>query len=298
MNKRNIAIIAGLTAAALAIGLSAVGATSSLAASKPHPKVTTKAKPKATPKPVPKTTPKPAPKPTPKPTPKVTPKPTPRVTPKVTPKPTPKVTPSPTPAPVQLVRSVTLTLPADGKVGANLTGFIRLVDTADSTSFPVADAVVMLEEKRGTKYVDIADGVTDANGMFSVGVTVKTNTTFRAVYHPDAGKDVPGNSVAVTASATVTWAQKPNLKPASATPVSYGFRVTSAPSVTMAHLEYASADNPTVWVKARSVPISVFDIVTEAITFPTAGTYLVRGVSDPTSANASGYTSSLTVVVS
>jgi len=196
------------------------------------------------------------------------------------------------------VRSVVLTLPAEGKVGANLTGFIRLIDTAGIDSFPVADGIVMLEEKRSGKFVDVADGITDANGMFSIGVMVKVNTTYRAVYHPDAGKDVAGNSVAVSAVATVTWAQKPDLKPASGTPVSYGFRVTSAPSVTMAHLEYANADNPTVWVKAKSVPISVFDIVTESITFPAPGTYLVRGVSDATSANGSGYTSSLTVLAS
>jgi hypothetical protein len=111
---------------------------------------------------------------------------------------------------VKTVRSIQLSLPTlRNQVGTNVAGYIRVVDTQGKTVTGVAGVAVALEQLRGTKWVEIAGGPTDENGMYAVAFTSTTNMTLRAVFKPATGKPTYGKSVVTTAVARVTWAARP-----------------------------------------------------------------------------------------
>ena len=195
------------------------------------------------------------------------------------------------------MRSIKLTLPKNAvSIGQNVTGQIAVVDTIGKDTAPVPGATVALQQMRGKSYVTMADGETDANGQFAVSFMSKTNATWRAVLKPASGKEMYTPVVTTKASAMVSWAARPDMEVKANTSTVYAFRVTSGAS-TNGNLEYALASAPTKWtvVKATSVPAN--DIIRQAVKFPKAGTYLLRGASAATATTAPGYTTSLEIEV-
>ena len=208
--------------------------------------------------------------------------------------------PAPTlPRVLKITRIVKLTLPTASKVGANVTGFIQVLDSNTVVTSPVAGVEVALQKKTaGAKaYVDVADDLTDANGQVTVSFTARANTTWRAVLKPATGAPLYSTTVLTTASAQLTWASRPDVDVVHGAKAQYSFRITPVTAPT-AHLEYASSTTPTKWTLAKSLPVPPNGVVTQSIVFPFAGTWLVRGATASTPANAAGYTTTLTVTAS
>lgn len=213
---------------------------------------------------------------------------------------TAKVAPKPvvtTAKVVKKVRTIKLSIPADAKVGSNVTGFIQVTDTAGTIYTPVPNVAVALQQKRGLGYIDVADGLTDETGRFAVSFTSRANTTWRAVLKPTTGAKVYSTSVVSTASAQVTWAARPVMTAVHGKAVSYGFRVSPATGMS-GQLQIANTAKPGKWILVKSVPIPAAGVLTQKVVFPTAGTWLVRGASVGNATNAAGYTTALTVAVS
>jgi hypothetical protein len=196
----------------------------------------------------------------------------------------------------KVVRTVTLSVPADAKVGANVTGFIQVADVAGTTSTPVAGVAVALQQKRGTAFVTIEDGVTDGTGRFAVSFTSRANTTWRAELVPATGRPVYGAAVLTTSSAQVTWATRPDLDVTHGVAVQYGFRVSPAIGA-VGQLQIQNTAKPGKWLSAKATAVPATGVLLQKVTFPTAGTWLVRGASVATGTNSAGYTTELTVVV-
>ena len=198
---------------------------------------------------------------------------------------------------VKPVRSVKLTFPTDAsKVGANVTGSIRVVDTAGKVVTPAEGAAVALQQLRGKVYVTIADGVTTDAGDFPVSFTSKVNATWRAELTPTSGKKLYSASVSTKASASATWAARPDMDVTHGVAMSYAFRVNSE-TATTGHLEIANSKTPTKWIPLKAVAVPATEVVTQLQKFPSAGTWLLRGASASTATNAPGYTTTLTVTV-
>jgi hypothetical protein len=180
------------------------------------------------------------------------------------------------------VRSVTLALPvAAAKVGSNVTGAIRVLDTTGKTVAPVANAAVAFQQKRGKDFVTIADGVTDESGLFAVAFTSTVNFTWRAQLTPATGAKLYSKNVVSIASAGSA---------------SYSFRVDPV-NKTSAHLEIANSATPTKWVALKNILVPETGVVVQTATFPKPGTWLLRGASVSNVTNGAGYTTSLTIIV-
>jgi hypothetical protein len=194
------------------------------------------------------------------------------------------------------VRSVTLNLPKSGRVGTSVSGSIQVFDKTGSVSRPVSGVEVSFQEKRGNLWVSVADGVTDPTGVYLIGITSDVNSTFRAVTKTASGASLVTKPFSFSAEALVTWAARPDMDVTRGAKATYLFRVVSvgAPS---GYVEYAKASAPTKWTKAK-VTTSKTDVLAQSVSFPTAGTWLLRGTSVGNSATASGHTSTLTITVS
>jgi hypothetical protein len=200
------------------------------------------------------------------------------------------------PRAVKPIRSVRLTLPTIAtKVGANVTGTITVVDTAGKVVTPAEGVAVALQQLRGKSYVTISDGVTEADGQFGVSFTSKVNTTWRA-QALIAGKKVYTPTVVTKASASATWAARPDMDVTRGVPSKYAFRVGSE-TAAVGHLEIANSKTPTKWIALKNVSVPASDVITQSQSFPTAGTWLLRGATAGTTVNAPGYTTVLEITV-
>ena len=151
------------------------------------------------------------------------------------------------------VGSVTLSFPTlANKVGANVVGSILVVDTAGKTRTAVEGAAVAFQQKRGNAFVTVADGVTDDSGQMAVSFTSAVNTTWRAQLTPVTGAKKYSRNVVTIASASVTWAARPDLEVTHGVATSYSFRVDPA-----AHapgpLEIAHRAPPPKWTAVKHV---------------------------------------------
>jgi hypothetical protein len=208
---------------------------------------------------------------------------------------------------VKPVRSVVLVLPKlPTEVGANVTGSISVVDTAGKVVTPVEGAAVAFQQKRGTKYVTLSDGLTDANGQFGVAFTSKVNYTWRAELSASTGKKYSRTVVSI-ASASVNWAARPDMDVTHGVATSYAFRINSTvpvsgtaakPAVAKANLQIASSKTPTKWVSLKAVSVPTTGVVSQSQKFPSAGTWFLRGATAANATNGAGYTSTLTIKVS
>ncbi|HEY6795754.1 MAG TPA: hypothetical protein VI248_13830 [Kineosporiaceae bacterium] len=197
---------------------------------------------------------------------------------------------------VRAVRSVRLVIPtATNKVGTNVTGYIQVVDTAGSVVTPVTGVEVGLQQLRGKTYVEIADGTTDTGGTYPIAFTSATNMSLRAVLKPTNGKPVYSAAVPTLAASHVTWAARPTMETTAKTSVSYSFRVD--PESGSAVLQIANSRTPTKWTSTKAVAVPTTGVVNASVTFPSAGTWVLRGASVASKTNAAGYTSTLTVTV-
>jgi hypothetical protein len=201
------------------------------------------------------------------------------------------------PKPVKPVRSVRLTLPTiASKVGANVTGSIAVVDTAGKVVTPAEGVEVSLQQLRGKAYVTISDGVTEADGQFGVAFTSKVNTTWRASA-TIAGKKVYTPKVVTKASALATWAARPDMDVTHGVASTYAFRVGSE-TAAIGHLEIANSKTPTKWIALKNVSVPASDVISQSQSFPTAGTWLLRGATAANAVNVAGYTTVLEITVS
>jgi hypothetical protein len=194
-----------------------------------------------------------------------------------------------------VVRQVAVHVPTVNEVGSNVTGFVQVLDVAGVVASPVAGVRVALQVQRpgSHSFVQISGDVTDADGVVPFAFTSRTNLTFRAVLVQRT--PLFSRPVATVAPASVNWAARPDLTVTHGHRAYYAFRV--APNAgASAHLEFRSASKRG-WLKAKVVSVPNTGVVTQYVGFPTAGTWLVRGVG-LTASNAAGYTSTLTVDVS
>jgi hypothetical protein len=215
---------------------------------------------------------------------------------KVTPKPAPK--PAPKPPVYKLVRRVLLQLPTTAMVGANVTGFVQVLDDNGQAQSPVANARVLFQRKDGARWTVLSDDVTDENGILPVAFMSQTNMSLRAAYVPakKGAAAIFSKPLTFTSSTQVTWAARPDMDVAAKTPVTYAFRINSG-LVPTAHLEFAKANTPSKWVPSKPVRVAPTGVASASISFPGPGTYLVRGATAKTATNSPGYTSSITVTV-
>lgn len=199
---------------------------------------------------------------------------------------------------VKPVRSVNLQLPTEAsKVGSNVTGSIQVLDTAGKLVTPVEGAVVALQQKRGAVFVTLSDGLTDPSGLFPVSFTSTANSTWRAQLTLPTGAKLYSAIKSSIASASVTWASRPDMDLPHGVASTYSFRVNSTSTAT-GHLEIANSLTPTKWVALKGVAVSATGVITQDETFPSAGTWLLRGATAATATNGAGYTTSITVKVS
>jgi hypothetical protein len=198
---------------------------------------------------------------------------------------------------VKKVRSISLTLPATANVGANVTGSILVIDTAGDVVTPIEGAAVALQQKRGAVFVTIADGVTDETGSFPVAFTSKVTSSWRAQLTPVTGAKLYSATKTTAASATVTWASRPDMDVVHGVAASYSFRVSPIPG-SVGHLEIANSKTPTKWIPLKGVVVPSTGVLAQSETFPTAGTWLLRGSTAATATHGVGYTSVLTITVS
>jgi hypothetical protein len=209
----------------------------------------------------------------------------------------PKVTVTkPTPKVIKVVRTVTLSVPVNAKVGANVTGFIQVADVAGTASTPVPGVNVALQQKRGAGYVTVEDGATDETGRFAVAFTSRANATWRAELLPATGKPVYGKTITTTASAQVTWATRPDMDVTHGVSTPYGFRVSPAVGA-FGQLQIENVAKPGTWISVKAAAVPASGVLIQRVAFPTAGTWEVRGASVATAINGAGYTTALTVVV-
>lgn len=201
-----------------------------------------------------------------------------------------------------VIRKVTISLPSSAPVGTNVTGFISVMDVSNGSSTPVPNVQVALQQKRaGTgagNYLDLQTSTTDVAGRMAISFTSRVNTTWRAAYRPAKGPAVYSGAVTTAAPALVTWATRPVLTTPHGVSVTYSFRILPT-TISSGHVEIAKSGGKTLtWVKAKDVKVGLYGIFSQAVKFPTAGTWMVRAASAKTASNASGYTSTLTVTVS
>lgn len=192
-------------------------------------------------------------------------------------------------------RVMTLVLPTRAKVGTSVYGYIQVASRTGATVLPAQGVEVAFQEKRGTQWVTLGEGLTDANGQYPVGFTADVNSVYRPVLTSSTGAKVAGTQVAFSAEALVTWAARPDMDVTGALKSTYTFRVVAV-GTPAGYLEYAKASAPNRWFKAK-VTTSKTDVLSQTLVFPGKGTYLVRGTSVATKSTAAGRTSTLTVDV-
>jgi hypothetical protein len=212
---------------------------------------------------------------------------------------TARTTPAPPlPRVLTVVRSVKLSLPATGKVGANVSGSIQVTDSNGVVASPVPGVEVALQQKAAGQaaWVDVLDDVTNADGQVKVSFTSRANTTWRAVSRPATGAALYSTTVITTSTAVATWAARPDTDVTHGTAAPYSFRISPVTAGT-AHLEIAKSSAPTKWTPGQNVVIPSSGVVTRSVVFPSAGSWLVRGATTATASNAAGYTTLLAVTV-
>jgi hypothetical protein len=196
------------------------------------------------------------------------------------------------------VRSVVLRLPADAtKAGSNVNGLIQVLDTTGAAVSPGAGAEVALQQKRDKQFVTVYSGTTNDNGQFAVSFTNRSNATWRAELTLASGATLHSASVNTQASASVSWAARPEMDVVHGAATSYSFRVSSD-TTGPAHLEIANTKTPTKWVAVSGVSVPATGVVTQSVSFPKAGTWLLRGVKSKNATNGVGYTTELNISVS
>jgi hypothetical protein len=197
---------------------------------------------------------------------------------------------------VKPIRSVRLTFPTiASKVGANVTGSIAVVDTAGKVLTPAEGVEVSLQQLRGKEFVTVSDGVTEADGQFGVAFTSKVNSTWRGSAMI-SGRKVYTPRVVTKASASATWAARPDMDVTHGVASTYAFRVGSE-SAAVGHLEIANSKTPTKWIALKNVSVPATDVISQSQSFPTAGTWLLRGATSGNAVNVAGYTTVLEVTV-
>ena len=211
----------------------------------------------------------------------------------VAPRPVP---PKPVVNTFKVVRKVYLQLPETAMVGANVTGFVQVTDNNGQVESPVAGVDVQFQRKDGSRWTVLSEDLTDDNGVMGVAFQSQTNVSLRAVYVPTKGTKINSATLKFTAPSQVTWAARPDLEVTAKKAVGYAFRV-NAGFVATGHLEFALASKPDKWTSGPSARVDAAGVVAAKVTFPAAGTYLVRGTTGKSATNAPGYTSTLTVVV-
>ena len=207
---------------------------------------------------------------------------------------TPKTPAAPggSPASGTVVRSVKLTLPAAAQVGSNVLGYIHVADSNGQVVSPIPGALVTLQQQRAGSWQDLSEYLTDDNGLVALSFTSRTTLTLRAAL-VEGGRAVLSPVTVMAAHDLVTWAARPAMTVGHGASTTYSFRVR--PATGQAHLQYARASDPTHWYAAPTVDVGPTGVVSQAITLPSAGLWLVRGATVASDDNASGYTSTLTV---
>ena len=209
-------------------------------------------------------------------------------------KPAPK--PAPKPPVYRLVRKVSLQLPTTALVGANVTGFIQVLDDNGQVQSPVPNVRVQFQRKDGARWTVLSDDLTDDNGLLQIAFMSQVNMSMRAAFIPAKGAPTFSRTVNFTSSSQVNWAARPDMDVAPKANVTYAFRINSG-FVANGHLEFASVDKPGKWTAGRNASIDPNGLVKASIAFPKPGTYVLRGATGKSTTNAPGYTSVITVVV-
>lgn len=190
---------------------------------------------------------------------------------------------------------ISLQLPDVVSYGDTVTGAVSLSRPTGTTVLPVAGQSVQVQQLRGSSYVTVSSGVTDGRGVTSFSFTSRGRTTWRALVKQD-GRQLTSRPQTVLTSAVVTWAGRPDTDVQHGTKTEYKITLTPGQGA-VGQLQIASAAKPKGWRTVRVGQAGFGGVFSGTVTFPSAGTWHIRGISRPMAKVASGRTSVLTVTV-
>ena len=190
---------------------------------------------------------------------------------------------------------ISLQLPGSVSYGDTALGAVSVSSSLGTGVYPVADLPVQVQQLRAGSYVTVTSGLTDARGVAAFSFTSRRTGTWRAVVKQGSQQFTSRPRTVVT-RADVTWAGRPDTDVQHRVKTEYKITVTPGQSA-VGQFQIASAAKPRGWRTVRIGSTGFGGVFSGTVVFPTAGTWLVRGVSRPTATAASGTTTVLKVTV-
>jgi hypothetical protein len=190
---------------------------------------------------------------------------------------------------------ISLQLPGVVSYGDTALGAVAVSQAAGTSVYPVAGLPVQVQQLRGGSYSTVISGTTDSRGVASFSFTSRRTGTWRAVVKQGSQQFTSRPRTVVT-RADVTWAGRPDTDVRHGVKTEYKMTVTPGQSA-VGQFQIASAAKPRGWRTVRVGSTGFGGVFSGSVVFPSAGTWLVRGVSRPTATAASGTTSVLQIVV-
>ena len=190
---------------------------------------------------------------------------------------------------------ISLQLPGAVSYGDTALGAVSVSQTTGTSVYPVAGLPVQVQQLRAGSYVTVISGTTDARGVAAFSFTDRRTGTWRAVVR-QGSQQFTSRPRTVVATAVVTWAGRPDSDVRHGVKTEYKMTVTPGQSA-VGQFQIASAAKPRGWRTVRVGSTGFGGVFSGSVVFPSAGTWLVRGVSRPTATAASGTTSVLRITV-
>ena len=190
---------------------------------------------------------------------------------------------------------ISLQLPSVVSYGDTALGAVSVSQTAGTSVYPVAGLAVQVQQLRGSSYVTVITGTTDARGVAAFSLTSRRTGMWRAVVK-QGSRQFTSRPRSLVTTAVVTWAGRPDTDVRHGVKTEYKLTVTPGQGA-VGQFQIASAAKPRGWRTVRVGSAGFGGVFSGSVVFPSAGTWLVRGVSRPTATAASGTTTILKVTV-
>jgi hypothetical protein len=190
---------------------------------------------------------------------------------------------------------ITLQLPSVVSYGDTALGAVSVSQSVGTSVYPVAGLSVQVQQLRGGSYATVISGTTDSRGVAAFSFTSRRTGTWRAVVR-QGSQQFTSRPRSVVTTAVVTWAGRPDGDVRHGVKTEYKMTVTPGQGV-VGQFQIATAAKPKSWRTVRVGSAGFGGVFSGSVVFPSAGSWLVRGVSRPTATAASGTTTVLKVTV-
>ena len=190
---------------------------------------------------------------------------------------------------------ISLQLPSVVSYGDTALGAVSVSETSGTSVYAVAGLPVQVQQLRSGSYVTVISGTTDERGVAAFSLTNRGTGTWRALVKQGSQQFTSRPRTVVT-TADVTWAGRPDGDVRHGVKTEYKMTVTPGQGA-VGQFQIAGAAKPRGWRTVRVGSTGFGGVFSGSVVFPSAGTWLVRGVSRPTATAASGTTSVLRVTV-